>query len=319
MQKLLAFLQLCRFAAVFTAMADIFLGYLLAHQDGFESERDFGLLLGSSAFLYLAGMVFNDVFDRQDDVLERPKRPLPSGRISVREAVSLGTCLVVLGFTLSCAVGIPSAIVAGLLTGCIFLYDGVLKSTPIGPLVMGGCRFLNVILGASTASFVTGESATWSMPQLAVAFGLGVYITGVTWFSRHEAGESPRWQLAGALMTVNFGLVILIGFVVHWPDVLLSREAIDAGLRWGTSMAERSWNTALALGFIGIIINRRLLAAVFDPSPAKVQASIRTMLLSIIILDASLVFFVQEDRMYAIAVALLLLPATFLSRMLAIT
>ena len=319
MQKLLAFLQLCRFAAVFTAMADIFLGYLLTHQDGFESERDFGLLLGSSACLYLAGMVFNDVFDRQDDVLERPKRPLPSGRVSVREAVSLGACLVALGLALSTVAGIQSAIVAGLLTGCIFLYDGVLKSTPIGPLVMGSCRFLNVMLGASTASFVTGESATWSMPQLAVAFGLGVYIAGVTWFSRHEAGESPRWQLAGALMTVNLGLVILIGFVVHWPDVLLSREAIEGGLRWGTSMTERSWNTALALGFIGIIINRRLLTAVFDPSPAKVQASIRTMLLSIIILDASLVFFVQEDRLYAIAVALLLIPATFLSRMLAIT
>ncbi len=318
MQKLLAFLQLCRFAAVFTAMADIFLGYLLTHE-GFESDGDFGLLVGASSCLYLAGMVFNDVFDREDDALERPKRPLPSGRASVREAVSLGTCLVATGLALAGVVGVQSAIVASLLTGCIFLYDGVLKSTPIGPLVMGGCRFLNVMLGASTASFVTGESAVWSMPQLAVALGLGIYIIGVTWFSRHEAGESQRWQLAGALMTVNLGLVILIGFVVHWPEVLLSREAVEGGLQWATNMAQRSWNTALALGFIGIIINRRLLAAVIDPSPAKVQASIRTMLLSIIILDASLVFFVQEDRLYAIAVALLLLPATFLSRMLAIT
>jgi 4-hydroxybenzoate polyprenyltransferase len=302
MQKLLAFLQLCRFAAVFTAMADIFLGYLLTHQDGFESERDFGLLLGSSSCLYLAGMVFNDVFDRQVDAEERPKRPIPSGRVSVREAVTLGACLVALGLAHSCAVGIESAIVAGLLTGCIFLYDGVLKSTWIGPVVMGACRFLNVMLGASTASFATGESAAWSMPQLAVALGLGVYIAGVTWFSRHEAGVSPRWHLTGALLTVNLGLVMLIGFVLHWPDVL-----------------QRSWNTALALGFIGIIINRRLLAAVFDPSPAKVQMSIKTMLLSLIILDASLVCFVQEERMYAIAVALLLIPATFLSRMLAIT
>jgi len=302
MQKLLAYLQLCRFAAVFTAMADIFLGYLLTHQDGFESEREFGLLLGSSSCLYLAGMVFNDVFDRQDDILERPKRPLPSGRVSLREAVILGSCLVLLGLALSSAAGMHSAIVAGLLTGFIFLYDGLLKSTPIGPVVMGACRFLNVMLGASTATLITGESATWSMPQLAVAAGLCVYIAGVTWFSRHEAAESPRWHLAGALLTVNLGLVMLIGFVLHWPDIL-----------------GRSWNTALALGFIGIIINRRLLAAVVDPSPARVQASIKTMLLSLIILDASLVFFVQDDRLYAIAVALLLIPATLLSRLLAIT
>jgi len=302
MQKLLAYLQLCRFAAVFTAMADIFLGYLLTHRGGFESECDFGLLLGSSSCLYLAGMVLNDVFDRRVDAEERPKRPIPSGRVSLREAISLGTGLVALGLALSIGVGVASVTVAGLLTACIFLYDGLLKSTLLGPAVMGACRFLNVMLGASAATLPSGVSATWSMPQLAVAAGLGVYIAGVTWFSRHEAGESPRWQLTGALMTVNLGLVMLIGFVLHWPDVL-----------------ERSWNTALALGFIGIIINRRLLAAVFDPVPAKVQASIRTMLLSLIVLDASLVFFVQEDRLYSIAVVLLLIPATFLSRMLAIT
>src|SRR5260370_2525023 len=162
---------------------------------------------------------------------------------------------------------------------------------------MGGCRFLNVMLGASRATLVTGESAAWSMPQLGVAWGLGIYISGVTWFSRHEAGESPRWHLAGALMTVNLGLVMLIGFVLHWADLL-----------------QRSWNTALALGFIGIIINRRLLAAVLDPAPAKVQASIKTMLLSIIILDASLVFFVLCVPTYAITVSRAPIPPHSLSR-----
>ncbi len=303
MQKLLAYLQLCRFAAVFTAMADIFLGYLLAHAEGFEYLRDFGFLLGSSSCLYLAGMVFNDVFDRQDDILERPKRPLPSGRVSVREAVTIGTCLVVAGLAFSVAAGVPSALVAVLLTACIFLYDGVLKSTRIGPIAMGTCRFLNVILGASTAKLVTGESTAWSMPQLEVAAGLGIYIAGVTWFSRYEARESPRWHLAGSLMVVNLGLTVLIGFVLHWQE----------------GPPGRSWNTALALGFIGIIINRRLLTALIDPSPAKVQASIKTMLLSLIVLDASLVFFVQEDPQYAVTVVLMLFPAVVLSRVLAIT
>jgi len=68
-----------------------------------------------------------------------------------------------------------------------------------------------------------------------------------------------------------------------------------------------------------VVINRRLITALFDPVPAKVQAAVRTMLLSLIMLDASLVFFVQEDQRYAIAVALLLIPATLLSRLLAIT
>ena len=215
----------------------------------------------------------------------------------------LGTALIAVGLLLPSVVGTQSLIVAALLTGCILLYDGLLKSTIIGPVVMGACRFLNVILGASTSLAADGSSpAVWSLPQLAVAAGLGVYIVGVTWFARHEAGNSRREQLIGALLTVNLGLVILISFVLHWPDPF-----------------QRSWNTALALGFIGVVINRRLIVAIADPVPGKVQASIRTMLLSLIMLDASLVFFVQPDRNDAILVALLLIPATLLGKLLAIT
>jgi 4-hydroxybenzoate polyprenyltransferase len=137
---------------------------------------------------------------------------------------------------------------------------------------------------------------------LHVAAGLAVYIAGVTWFARHEAGTSRKAQLAAAMGTVNLGIAILIGFVMNWP------EAPDRRVR-----------SALALGLVGLVINRRLLAALFDPVPAKVQAAIRTMLLSLIMLDASLVFFVEENGAYAMAIALLLIPATLLSRFLAVT
>jgi len=299
MQKLLAWLQLCRFAAVFTAMADISLGYLLTHAE-LDSQRDFGLLLGASSSLYLAGMVFNDVFDRAVDALERPKRPIPSGRISVRAAVIFGGILVASGLILSGLASVSSLTVAGCLTLCIFLYDGMLKSTVVGPVVMGACRFFNVMLGASAAQSV---AAVWTLPQLHVAAGLGVYITGVTWFARHEAGASPKAQLAAAIGVINLGFALLVAFVMNWPNA-----APDHQMR-----------AALALGLIALIINRRLFTALFDPVPAKVQGAVRTMLLSVIMLDASLVFFVQEDQSYAVAVALLLIPATLLSRFLAVT
>jgi len=295
MQRLLAYLQLCRFAAVFTAMADICLGYLLTHAD-FDSPREFGMLLGASSCLYLAGMVFNDVFDRKTDALERPKRPIPSGRAPVGAAVAFGSCLIVAGLSLSFAVGGKSATIAGLLTASIFLYDGALKSTVFGPIVMGACRFFNVMLGASTAT------AVWALPQFHVAAGLGVYIAGVTWFARHEAQTSSKAQLAAAMGTINLGFAVLLGFILNWPET-----------------PDRRMRAALALGLIALVINRRLFAALFDPVPAKVQGAIRTMLLWLIMLDAILVFFVQENRWYWMAVALLMLPATFLARFLAVT
>lgn len=295
MQTLFAWLQLCRFAAVFTAMADIFLGYLLSHS-GFDSPRDFGLLLGASSCLYLAGMVFNDVFDRETDARERPQRPIPAGRISLRAAVRSGVLLVVAGLVLACTAGMNSAIVAGVLTAYIFLYDGLLKSTIIGPLAMGACRFMNVMLGAS------GAPEVWALPQLAVAGGLCIYILGVTWFARQEAGTSKRRHLSAAQMTVNLGLVVLIAFVLHWQDNF-----------------DRSFRAVLILGAVGVNVNLRLLKAVLTPAPAFVQAAIKTMLLSLIVLDAALVFFVQENVLYAMAVVLLLVPATLLGRVLAIT
>ena len=302
MQKLLAWLQLCRFAAVFTAMADIFLGYLLTHVE-FDPELKFGMLLGASSCLYLAGMVFNDVFDRDIDAQERPNRPIPSGRVSVRAAAIFGASLVTLGLALAAVAGAHSLFVAGLLTVCIFLYDGFAKSTMVGPVVMGACRFLNVMLGASAPALDASLAAVWTLPQLHVAAGLGVYIAGVTWFARHEAGTSPKAQLAAAVGVINLGFAMLVGFIMNWPN----------------APPDHQMRAALALGLIALIINRRLFTALFDPVPAKVQGAVRTMLLSVIMLDASLVFFVQEDQSYAVAVALLLIPATLLSRFLAVT
>ena len=84
-----SWLQLMRFPAVFTALADICAGFAVK-TSGFEPVGDFATLLAASAGLYLSGMVFNDVFDRKRDAAERPNRPIPSGRIGVLPAAVLG-------------------------------------------------------------------------------------------------------------------------------------------------------------------------------------------------------------------------------------
>lgn len=296
MQRIILYLQLCRFAAVFTAMADVFLGYLLTHKS-LEPGGTFTLLVVASSSLYLAGMVFNDVFDRGVDVFERPGRPIPSGRVSVRAAVIFGTMLMVMGLGSSLTASLRSVSVVLPLVACIFLYNGRLKDTPVGPVVMGACRFFNVLLGASTAEFV------WAMPQLHVAGALSLYIAGVTWFARDEAERSRRAQLAAAMGTVNLGLALLVAFVLNWPK----------------GVPGMSFNVAVMLGFIAITINRRLITALIDPRPANVQASIKLMLLSLVMLDASIVLFVQPSPLYGIGVACLIGPALLLSRFLAVT
>ncbi|MFG0332109.1 MAG: UbiA family prenyltransferase [Maioricimonas sp. JB049] len=308
-----SYLQLCRAPAVFTAMADIFLGFLLVHRTLSPLPEFIALLLASTG-LYLAGMVFNDVFDREQDARERPQRPIPSGRISLRAAVTLGSLLVVGGLACAALAGIRSGssplagtysinplLVALILTGTIFAYDSYGKRTPLGPVLMGACRFFNVILGASSADprFV----GIWGLPQLWVAAGLGVYIIGVTWFARTEATVSKRSHLIGSTIVADLGLLSLVAWLFNWGG------------------GARPEIVALLLAVIILTINRRLFAAIFDPAPQKVQTAVRTMLMSLIMLDASLIYFKlgPEGVPFAIATALLLVPSILLGRWMSMT
>ncbi len=73
-------LQLIRLPNVVTAAADSLAGWLLATGSLGEPWRWLPLVV-SSMVLYASGTMLNDVFDFEIDRLERPGRPLPSGRV----------------------------------------------------------------------------------------------------------------------------------------------------------------------------------------------------------------------------------------------
>ncbi|MEX0728588.1 MAG: UbiA family prenyltransferase [Planctomycetaceae bacterium] len=289
----LAYWQLLRVPAVFTAVADIMLGFVVAH-GGFEPYAQFAGILLTSICLYWAGMVLNDVFDVKQDTAERPHRPIPSGRVTMRSAIVLSAILIAFGLIAAASVGMQTLGVAGLLLVGIFAYDGLLKSTVLGPLAMGSCRLLNVMLGAGTAE------PLWAMPQLPMAIGLGIYIAGVTWFARTEAVQSSRASLSGGIGVVNLGLAWLAGLMLNSPG-------------------ESRLSALIVLGMVALTINVRLFRALSDPSPKLVQQGVRLMLLSLITLDAALILFKTGDVGYAGFTLALLLPATQLSRFIPMT
>ena len=306
---MLAYLQLIRLPTVFTAMADIMLGYVLTHRfivgpGGWDDPAKFFGLLASSCCLYLAGMVFNDVFDRKQDAAERPSRPIPSGRVSLVSAVVLGTVLMIAGVVAAATVTRVSLQVAGLLVIAILAYNGVLKRTPLAPIAMGVCRALNVMLGASDHEF--WKPFFLGPPQTYAAAFLGLYIVGVTLFARTEARTSSRWLL---------GLALLI------------LDAAFGGLAWLASSWPTGANVPVVLAMFCVIaftLNRRAIAAIAHPSPEKVQLTVKVMLLSYVMLDATLVFWKMSESgqlgsAHALATAALVIPAVLLSRFIPMT
>ena len=312
---MLAYLQLIRLPTVFTAMADIVLGYVLTGHFVFgpnagQDSAKFVGLLASSCCLYLAGMVFNDIFDRKQDAAERPSRPIPSGRVSLVSAVVLGTVLMIVGVAAAATVTRVSLQVAGLLVVAILAYDGVLKRTAFAPLAMGLCRALNVMLGASDQTFWTPPGLL-VRPQIAAAIGLGIYIAGVTLFARTEAKTSSRKQLLLAQLVLNSGIAVLAWLICAWPV-------------WTWPPLGEVPVVLAMLAVIAFTLNRRAIAAIVEPSPEKVQLTIKVMLLSYVMLDATLVFWKMSESgqlgsAHALATAALVIPALLLSRLIPMT
>jgi 4-hydroxybenzoate polyprenyltransferase len=273
---LLAYLQLFRLPNVFTAAADVMAGYLVAHR-AFEPVQPLYLLIAASCLLYVAGMVLNDVFDIEQDRRERPHRPIPSGRVHPAFAANLGRAFLAAGVVLGwgatyLARDLRCGSIATALAAAVYLYDRVLKRTALGPIGMGACRFLNVLLGMSTAAIA------WQAPHYAFAAGIGIFITGVTWFARTEAVESSRGQLAAATA------LMLAGFV---PLYLMPRMA-TSDVVWLNPIEPERW--AIFWCLIAVVTGWRCVRAAANPQPAYVQTAVKHAILSLIVLDAAASF-----------------------------
>ena len=303
--RVLAYLRLLRLPTVFTALADIFLGFLLTHHSLISDDSPtplptFLLLCAASAGLYLSGMVFNDFFDRLIDAQERPNRPIPSGLISPTTAFRLGLGLMVAGVVAAISVGIPSLLISVLLCLLIIGYDGGLKKTPLGPLVMGSCRTGNVLLGASA---VPSFASVFQLPSLPIALGLGTYIVGVTLFARQEATVSRRGALLAAATVINLGVIALAVFV-NKSDLVVQEHRLP---------------TLGILAMILFTLDRRLVVAITQPTPSAVQLAIKVLLLSLVMLDATLIFAFNGNVQLAMTTVALLIPAIGLSRLISMT
>ncbi|HTU93445.1 MAG TPA: UbiA family prenyltransferase [Gemmataceae bacterium] len=283
-----AYAQLARLPNLPTALADICLGVLAAGalpQHGLA----FASLLLASACLYSAGMVWNDYFDQEQDRRERPFRPLPSGRISPRQAIQLGAALLMAGVLLALPAGRTSLVIAVCLAAAILAYDGWLKHTWAGPLAMGTCRFLNVLLGLSACG-----SLLW--PRGAhLALIVGLYIVGVTWFARTEARTSNHNALRGAAAVMLVSLLLALPLPAFLPEGQHS-----------------SFLFPYLLVGLGFLVGAPVVRAINNPAPSPVQDAVKRSLMALILLDTVLA--TATAGIIGLVILFLLAPSLYLNR-----
>lgn len=175
--------ELVRLPAVLSVPGDSLLG--AAASGGSLTPAGIAGRAAASSCLYLGGMALNDYADQEVDAVERPHRPIPSGRVDPEFALRLAEGLTVGGVVLAGAVGGRRALRIALpLAATVWAYDLTLKDSPAGPWAMAGCRALDVLLGASS-----GNLAGAIVPAAVV----GGHTLNITLVSRHEAqGGTPE-------------------------------------------------------------------------------------------------------------------------------
>lgn len=284
-------------ANLVTSVADVLAGATLSGffessgQGPFHIVAIILLLSLSTIGLYGGGVVFNDVFDAALDAVERPERPIPSGLIKRSEAATLGTLLLIAGILAALRLHPVSGLLAGLIAIAALVYDKWSKHhSLLGPLNMGLCRGLNLLLGISVVPATLAQS--WYIIGIPV-----VYIASITMISRGEVhgGNRNLLYFASTLYALVIGCIGLIA------------------IKKGTALP-----TLLFLVPFAWMIFRPLLTAMREPVGKNIGKAVKAGVIALILMNAS--WAAAYNSLYLALIIVLLLPLSlWLARLFAVT
>jgi len=135
-----------------------------------------GFLIGF--FLSGSAMISNDYFDREVDRINRPERPLPSGRVTVSEVWALAISFGILGLLCAAYIGITLLIIALViwLIGQAYNWKGKDAGLAGNMMVSSSVASTFIIGGISVGGIDSG--LVWTFAGLAFFFDLGEEILG---------------------------------------------------------------------------------------------------------------------------------------------
>lgn len=221
-----AWLQLIRPPNLFTVPGDPIAGFLLAGVlAGFAPLGQAIYPALAALFIYMGGLIGNDVADCEEDRRDRPRRPIPSGRVSRSAAFAASAALAGLGIGIAIPAGTMAFAMAGLTQLAVMTYNGWLKHhAAAGALGMGACRGFSLLIGVAAAQ----AGVLVQAPILIAAAGATSYIAGITWIADRETVEQrigPRRWVPCAAVLIMFLLIAWLTHRLDWPFLALGCSA----------------------------------------------------------------------------------------------
>jgi geranylgeranylglycerol-phosphate geranylgeranyltransferase len=141
------YLKLVRIHNVIGAAIGDFTGYVVSSAWNFNLEKLIISLIVVS-LVAAGGYAINDVYDVEIDKINKPDRPLPSGRISIKNAVTLSYSTMIIGSGLAFILGILQGLLAILTSIALIYYAKTLKRQGLpGNIIVATTTALSIFYG----------------------------------------------------------------------------------------------------------------------------------------------------------------------------
>lgn len=288
-----AVLTLIRPANIVTSIADVVAGFAIA---GLFSppvfQSDMLLLMLATIGLYGGGIVFNDVFDFEQDKINRPERILPSQRLTIQQASTIGLALFGIALIAAFASSVTSGLIACLVICLALVYDKWSKhNSVLGPVNMGMCRGANLMLGVSILPSALGEVYWISLIPI-------LFVAAITLTAQKESSGHNKISI-GIAMLLDLSVVAAFFLMQDRLDLSMQSAGVFLLLWYGANLVYKY-------------------RAISNNTPANIKMAVKVAVLSIIPLDASFTAGFGSIPMAVVVLALLPL-SIFLAKKFAVT
>jgi geranylgeranylglycerol-phosphate geranylgeranyltransferase len=125
------------------------------------------LIFFSMAFITSAGFAINDYFDRESDAVIKPKRPIPSGALSLKQVVVVSGVLFALGLVMAALINWLSFVIIAVDSLLLLVYSYMVKRK--------SGFIANILVGILTGTAFLYGQATISNPATVNLVSLSLY------------------------------------------------------------------------------------------------------------------------------------------------
>jgi geranylgeranylglycerol-phosphate geranylgeranyltransferase len=173
-----------------------------------------------------AAMMSNDYFDIEVDRINNPKRPLPSGRISLREVIVLTSLFSIAGFLAAAFLGAVAFIASVIIWSVSILYNWRGKEAGLPGNMMVAFSVASTFIFGGLAVSGLGSGLVWTFGGLAFFFDLAEEIANGAMDAegdRLRSGKSlsllkgPKFAIRVASIIFAFFVCLsLVPFAAGW-------------------------------------------------------------------------------------------------------